>query len=137
MKAATAIIAILILVLVSVTATGAAWVSMQSMFINGDATETNIILDSIECKNGVIRGEVFNPNEEPITEEIFISANLKKTTNDYEAVCHSECLKLEKPLQKNEKTVFFEWGCEDGCSSGAYIVSFKTKYQTIETIVNC
>ncbi|MFH1444936.1 MAG: hypothetical protein ABIF08_00450 [Nanoarchaeota archaeon] len=141
MKGVTAIIAILVLLIITVTATGAGWLSLQSAFINSEnIIEFEILSESIQCSDGTMSAEIINTGKIPFTNDVFISAEIKNLDSSYDDSCYS-CLKLKSPLEENQKTVFFIWDCpntnQQSCSAGTYIISFKTKYKTIEKLVTC
>lgn len=142
MKGTIAIVAILVLLLVTVTATGAAWVSLHSVFINGNnQNDFEIISDSAQCTDGTILIEIMNSKEKSLTNSDFHPIDIRKTDNTYEVKCHSECLRLNQPLQKGQIGIFLEWGCPNnqqlGCSAGTYIISFRTEHQIEEILVKC
>ena len=143
MKGVTAVVIIFGMLLVSVTVTGAAWLSIQSMFFsNGDAADFDIPSENIQCSGGKIRIEAISRGEAPLTSNVFLPVEIRKTDDSYETTCHSECLKLDSPLEEGQTALLFEWDCHDeasytGCSLGSYIVSFKTEQKTIEELVNC
>jgi len=143
MKGIATIIAILILLFVSVSATGAAWLSVQSNIVNEmDDINLDIGEDSVKTTEGTVYIEIENTNEKPLTNEFFLPVEIRSMDNSYESSCYSDCLSLKNPLQPGESGLLFEWKCPTDArtgsiSSGTYIISFKTKHKTFETVAHC